>query len=90
MDELNNVPGAGSSAHLDVEYEFTEEENRPIAKCAFWAKALGILLFVMAGIDLINLDIFSVAINIVVGVSSCSAGTRSSGWSPPRAATSST
>jgi hypothetical protein len=49
-------------------YEFTDVENRVIARAAFWARALGIALLVTAGLGLLNLNVIGAIINGAVGL----------------------
>jgi hypothetical protein len=51
------------------EYEFTEPENRVIGKCGLWATILAIVMFVEAGLELINSqNVLLVAAYVVTGV----------------------
>ena len=51
------------------EYEFTEPENRIIAKTALWSKILAIVMFVEAGVEILNsMNVVSAGIYVTVGV----------------------
>ena len=54
-----------------AEYEFSPVENQTISKTAKWAKVLGIILFVEAGVNLLDFDLsnlVSSVISIAIGL----------------------
>jgi len=51
------------------EYEFTDSENRVIGKAGLWALILGIVMFVQAGVELLNSqNIVLVGVYVTVGI----------------------
>jgi hypothetical protein len=51
------------------EYEFKESENRIIGKTALWSKILAIVMFVEAGVEILNnFNVVSAGIYVVIGI----------------------
>jgi hypothetical protein len=51
------------------EYEFSPSENRIIGKAALWAKILAIVMFVQAGVEILNsMNAVSAGIYVTVGI----------------------
>ena len=50
------------------QYEFSEVENKTVERAAAWTKALAVLFFVQAGLQVINLNIIFIAIDIGIGI----------------------
>jgi hypothetical protein len=51
-----------------AQYEFSEVENKTIERCAAWCKALAVLFFVQAGLQVINLNVIILGVDIVIGL----------------------
>jgi hypothetical protein len=71
MQQLEGQGGgaAGAWPQPQGEYEFSDTENRVIGKCGLWATILAIVMFVEAGVELINSqNILLVAAYVVTGV----------------------
>ena len=62
----------GGSSQQD--YEFSELENRTVGKAGTWATALGVVLFIQAGLALINLNIINAVVQLVIGLMLFQAG----------------
>ncbi len=50
------------------QYEFSAVENQTIERCAAWSKALAVLFFVQAGLQIINLHFVFIAVDIAMGI----------------------
>lgn len=62
------APPAGYGAAPTSGYEFSGVENKTIGRCATWAKAVGILFFVQAGLAVLDFNIVSIAIDLAIGL----------------------
>ena len=68
-------PGySGYPPQMPAQYEFSEVENKTIERCAAWVKALAVLFFFNAGLQLINFNVIGIAIYIGIGVGFWKAG----------------
>jgi hypothetical protein len=61
-------PQQQAAPQWPAQYEFSEQENKTIERCAAWAKALAVLNYVMAGLQVINLNIVGIIINVGIGI----------------------
>lgn len=51
-----------------AQYEFSEQENQTIEKCAAWSKALAVLFYFNAALQVINFNIIGIAIYVGIGI----------------------
>lgn len=50
------------------DYEFDETQNQTIASAALWARILGIVMIVVGVLSLVNCNVITLIINLIVGV----------------------
>jgi hypothetical protein len=62
MQGYGPPPGEGGGG-----YEFNDAENKIIGGCALWARVLAIILYVLGALGLLQCNVFTAAINGVVG-----------------------
>jgi hypothetical protein len=62
------APGAPYQAPGGYEYEFDAQQNGLISSAALWARILGIGLIVVGAASLINCNVVSFTIDLIVGI----------------------
>lgn len=60
-------PGAGPVGWQPSGYEFTPAQDAIIGKAATWARWLGIVMFIEAGLQLVNINLIGVVIHGAIG-----------------------
>ncbi|MFO8072663.1 MAG: hypothetical protein R6V85_12395 [Polyangia bacterium] len=68
-EQMEPGPGVGGFGGACGEHEFGPEEDAVISKAAFWARALGAVMFVQAAFDLLSsFNLLGAGISIAIGI----------------------